>query len=599
MQEFPPFPETWLTRQIECVSCKQIILVAESKPLRRNGVNGRVRSIHTTLLQSGSQGTLVNCPRCGADNRNWIYFLKTTGVGNWPKNFWPALIGFGITLVLLAILVYRHWWGNEPIDPSNSRTLILLIAVLVSGLIPIWFMTAQWARLREYNHLRSFRPPRLIFDRLSPPLRLGLINILFFTILFPALFYVLLPRGFAYISKQLSPLAEPTLIERIDGLLPRFEGLDNISGNARTIEISVGSLEGVLNTYASTCTTKPIAAMVESLQQLRRADQVEMRQGLINHAITQLTNLQASSHCQTELINNALISLKVLRDAEAQNCQPLPAALDVVIISTPTAGNTASTPVSERPSCVYEFLSGMIVTLEHMLIPIPPVTTPPEESLGNRATTTLEGIRALLQQQPADVGNATRQQIANEISILEKIIQPTATDIADKGAGNDFLKTWFKFVGTSSGLAFVFSLWAVSAHVGKINQFLPRPLFYSIANMHRVVTREASRALGLSDSNINYIQWMGIDRNDLGGITLTGLHRDLPDFDDNGHAIGNTVRAQHYEVNSDAWAHIVSIEITDLRVPRQVGSPNYAIPVDGVARRSGSLFTSDQIQLSA
>ncbi|MCB8949218.1 MAG: hypothetical protein H6653_14490 [Ardenticatenaceae bacterium] len=65
-----------------------------------------------------------------------------------------------------------------------------------------------------------------------------------------------------------------------------------------------------------------------------------------------------------------------------------------------------------------------------------------------------------------------------------------------------------------------------------------------------------------------------------GGINLVGLHRDPPEFDAYGRAIGETVRAQKYVVETDMWGRIIKATIHDTHVQRPAGGPDfvYTIP---------------------
>ncbi|MCB8922843.1 MAG: hypothetical protein H6662_14745 [Ardenticatenaceae bacterium] len=163
-------------------------------------------------------------------------------------------------------------------------------------------------------------------------------------------------------------------------------------------------------------------------------------------------------------------------------------------------------------------------------------------------------------------------KIANEIAVLERFIASTQPPRVDK----EFLKTWFKYVLTASLLAMLFGWWATRQYANKINLHLPRPIYYSVANMTRVVAWEAKRALEIRDY-LSQIQWVDVERNELGGITLIGLFRASPNFDQQGKPVGQFLRAQRYEIMSDCWGHIEFTEIRDILSPISAVSPQYQV----------------------
>jgi hypothetical protein len=111
----------------------------------------------------------------------------------------------------------------------------------------------------------------------------------------------------------------------------------------------------------------------------------------------------------------------------------------------------------------------------------------------------------------------------------------------------------------------VFASTAVDAFVSKINGHLPKPLFSSIANMTRIVAWEAKKSLEIP-GDLEHFQWTNVNRNDQGGITLSGLCRD--DVPQNGdYDLGRKVRAQCYCINTDLWGRIVKTDVTFKQVP--------------------------------
>lgn len=103
--DLPSYPSVFTTRHINCVSCKEKIAITEGRDGQwfvRAGTPQTVnlhyearrqqRSVVPTSrqIQQPVDGRitppqsyeLINCPRCGADNRNWLA-LKVAGDAPW------------------------------------------------------------------------------------------------------------------------------------------------------------------------------------------------------------------------------------------------------------------------------------------------------------------------------------------------------------------------------------------------------------------------------------------------------------------------------------------------------------------------------------
>ncbi|HFQ93890.1 MAG TPA: hypothetical protein ENK32_07770 [Anaerolineae bacterium] len=63
--------------------------------------------------------------------------------------------------------------------------------------------------------------------------------------------------------------------------------------------------------------------------------------------------------------------------------------------------------------------------------------------------------------------------------------------------------------------------------------------------------------------NANRIQWMNIERNAQGGVTLTGLYRNPQSSNDNAP---DRVRGQEFIVQTDPWCYIQNTAIRDVMV---------------------------------
>ena len=148
------------------------------------------------------------------------------------------------------------------------------------------------------------------------------------------------------------------------------------------------------------------------------------------------------------------------------------------------------------------------------------------------------------------------------------------TDVENTFAGNpsfnftkmvNFLKIWFKFVGLVSLICSLLAWLAVNHLVTSYDAHIPQPIYHSMSNMTRVGRWEANKALKAREVTEETVQWMDVQRNSIGGLSLTGLLRDRPHSPDT-----DKVRAQQYHVQTDRWCHIVEAHITDIMTPRTV-----------------------------
>ena len=140
------------------------------------------------------------------------------------------------------------------------------------------------------------------------------------------------------------------------------------------------------------------------------------------------------------------------------------------------------------------------------------------------------------------------------------------TRINEAGASLGYLALWELTVGLAGFLSVFTSMRALKDYVNKIDNQLPPPIFYSVANMTRVIVWEAKHALEMGDA-VQKMQWTAVQRNEQGGITLQGIHRDHNNTA--GDPLTTRVLAQRYEIKSDRWGHILEAEIKAARVLQQ------------------------------
>ncbi|MFQ5434901.1 MAG: hypothetical protein ACE5FD_08495 [Anaerolineae bacterium] len=124
-----------------------------------------------------------------------------------------------------------------------------------------------------------------------------------------------------------------------------------------------------------------------------------------------------------------------------------------------------------------------------------------------------------------------------------------------------FYFLWLFVAGVNTFLSTAAGAVARLGFARRVNAQLPPPIFHSVAAMTRVVVWEAKQALEVRGVIMDYVQWTAVARNELGGITLTGIHRDQPKLKVQEVAIGRRVPAQVYTITSDRWARIVDAVI--------------------------------------
>jgi hypothetical protein len=475
MLRFPAPPDTLLTRQLECISCKEIFTVSEDYALpdrqrteywqlpsdhlpdtqlryqpdrTRRSVTPETRAMpnrapHRISNWAESRRVHVNCPRCGADNRNWLHVSNIPRSASslatfqqWRQRFAPATIGVFVTLALVAA---AFWNVYKPEAIGNGLTLVIVI--LLAGFLSINTITRQWRALREYHYRRAFVSPHSLGESLSPTQQTGLRYFAIFVFLVPFLLYVFIPKSFGLASSIFTPsTSKATLSERIDSL---FEPLE---------------------------------------QELAETEE--------NEAAAEVEEPKA--------VIRPVERLEILLKLEPKEDDALTVRLESVL-------EKARNEVLAAPD------SNLI------------------------------------------------KQIEPEIEALEEVVPPLDVNNID----TEFLRTWLKYVGLASVVSIVFSMMAVTNYTNRMDAQLPRPLFYSIANMTRVVIWEAKRSLEIP-GQMDHVQWINVERNAQGGITLQGLHRD-PSQTLN-EDLNFKVRAQRYTIHSDIWGRIQSAEIKDLHV---------------------------------
>lgn len=473
MLNLPPFPNVQMTRHITCVSCKEKFAVTEwgnsTWQVRSNvpntvnlyyEANRQQRPVVPTPRQvqqplnnrlDPQSEEFVNCPRCGADNRNWLALKVAEQAPFWQvlqQRFPKARIAFLVSLLfaVVALLLPSQFEVSWP-----KAIFLAVVTPIFSGLL-IAELSDKWDRLREDNHVSKILPKT---QRLEVMLWIKSFGwLLIAAILVPVVIF----SGF--------PAAFQVVVEFIDN-----------------------SPEAEVETTAE--------------------------------------NIKVDFNVQ---LNEAVDNLDVFGQEMGRAIENLP------------DGNL---PEVERQK---ERLS---------------------EELENTAVFASEEVSLVGQQTITQID----KQLENELAVLETARKSERNRfVKEIMADVRYLAVWGALVGLSLLCTIMMILPDVKKFAMRVDANLPPPVFYSVANMTRLVTWEARQALEVGNQHFD-IQWMSVNRNDKGGLDLVGLFRDPPHFDIFGQATGELVRAQKHTVHTDKWCRVTEAKIEDVLVPVPAGAP--------------------------
>ncbi|MBK8903821.1 MAG: hypothetical protein IPM53_21750 [Anaerolineaceae bacterium] len=493
MFNLPDYPDVYTTRHITCVSCKEKFAITEGNQdgelkerkwrvlshwasqislrhednRQQRPVVPQPRQVPVLMENTTEPGFLsqppvkftpydVHCPRCGADNRNWIA-LQNTRVKTilqiykerFPQVFWAILIaGLFAVLAATTLAVPIHW--------LKVTAMVVFIPLSVWGLAVEH--TSKWNELREGRHIARVKANAPDVERTLWIRGFAWVTLASFAV--PLLFFSLLPRAalFALEVVEITPEEEVKEVSANVGELVN-QNLDSTAANLESIANEMDELLSDMPTDASPQFEEEVATFSDKLSQIASA---------------------------------ALRELNVVRQESA--------------------------PLIEEQRT---------------------------QELGRIET--------------------AREQALNEFT---------------EGILGDFrfLLLWSILMGLPLFFSVFFIMRAIKEFVKKVDQQLPPPIFHSVAGMTRIVGWEAKQALEI-EGTMHHIQWVNVERNAEGGINLTGLHRDPPNFDSQGRAVGETVRAQKHLVETDMWGRIIRATIHDTRVQRPAGGPEFVAPL--------------------
>ena len=139
--------------------------------------------------------TTVNCPRCFADNRNWLQLAYKPTKPH--KRLWARFLRFPLSMmvsgaaIFLAVLVL--WLG---MNFNLVQTVFLTITIVLTAWLTTKAMNGSgWAQ-REYAYRRPFMSKPNLWQRIPPILRAGLPILPLTLLVVPIFVFVLIPLSF-------------------------------------------------------------------------------------------------------------------------------------------------------------------------------------------------------------------------------------------------------------------------------------------------------------------------------------------------------------------------------------------------------------------
>ena len=235
MIHLPQPPSTFTTLQIPCVACREVFTVAEafqtpngqwrlpadhnpSVPMRyednlsRQPIRSVTRAdpeINPSTFRQNQPDTYVNCPRCGADNRNWLQLRNPRlapvpftikylprGILVWRQKFYGAYLS-----IIIAIILAPITWLMAAAVQEEAWGLILALAVLLAALFTAVDLTSKWRGLRLDDHIRAVMPTKRSQE--AKLWRRGVTIIFLLAFIIPIVFFQMAPRALGVVSRLL------------------------------------------------------------------------------------------------------------------------------------------------------------------------------------------------------------------------------------------------------------------------------------------------------------------------------------------------------------------------------------------------------------
>jgi hypothetical protein len=169
----------------------------------------------------------------------------------------------------------------------------------------------------------------------------------------------------------------------------------------------------------------------------------------------------------------------------------------------------------------------------------------------------------------------TRQELEDIAEQEIALINALQTELregaeAEAISNRKYLVFWSITVGLASFISVITALIAVESFVVSIDAQLPRPIFRRIANMMELALKELKESIGVSEADIDQIQWVKVQHNAQGGIDMIGIAPGSTGVDGRQSSGQGMAPTQHYFVRTDMWGWI---QQTDIRTDGRSGHP--------------------------
>jgi len=203
------------------------------------------------MAQPQSNSELINCPRCGADNRNWLYILMphdphavSSFLSRAENKVRRAGLRFslavgGILVIFLLLMPITLWLGIAG-GLDIGRIGIVLVFMGMAAVVPAYVLTTEWRHLRLERHLREIMP---IHHPVKQQMRLqGLALFALFALIFPLLAVLIVPTGLDKLTAILSP-SPPSLSEKVEEINQAFSQLEDFEDSSTDVDGARQALE--------------------------------------------------------------------------------------------------------------------------------------------------------------------------------------------------------------------------------------------------------------------------------------------------------------------------------------------------------------------
>lgn len=230
-------------------------------PVPRAEPRNRTTATDTTL----DDPIHLNCPRCGADNRNWAQ------IADHPKGWSPfdgaPLAATAVVLLMTAVLIA---YAALFVVYSQRRSMIIWQAVplgLAAGLIavgPATSLTRRWRAVLEFKRAKEDLPYVQQRNPLLMPTVKWLGSIIFVV---PILLFLVLPTVLDFMITDQTEIA----VWRLEELRSRLEFEEGVLAprDAEAVQAIIQDINEIINTLsASALQRQKIQAVVERVDAL-------------------------------------------------------------------------------------------------------------------------------------------------------------------------------------------------------------------------------------------------------------------------------------------------------------------------------------------